>query len=396
MILLRCVRFPTFRHQPPQPSAERAPSAFPSEILPDFLYLGTYDHSARAETLKAIGIKDILNCVGPSCQNLHKNSFNYHTVGSSSTSEAATTAAAAVHGGDDGGIPSGNNNKPKPREVPFQECLEFLEQAREGGRKVLVFCMTGTSRSPSVIIAYLMRLRRWRLTQSYRWVKERHDVVNLQPVAAAQLSRNEFEVFGEEANVPLKEMPDQSGMTPLPEISPFGNVSMACGAGDLSAGGFGGGLFTFGACAAAGRGAGGPGFGGGGVGGAAGSLFGGGGGGGRGGGGVSFAVPGTMGSGGSSGFNFCQPIGGGNNAQPFVFGAGGGGDRGGNGTGGSPSGNTGIWEEEEGTWFWFLFFCFFCFFSTKTRGNRDERNDACRVTAFLFSEGKGMDRGRVS
>ena len=34
-------------HQPPQPSAPKAPSAYPSEILPDFLYLGTYDHSVR-------------------------------------------------------------------------------------------------------------------------------------------------------------------------------------------------------------------------------------------------------------------------------------------------------------------------------------------------------------
>jgi len=49
------------RHQPPQPCAEKAPSAFPSEILPDFLYLGTYDHSSRAEVLRAIGIKDCLN-----------------------------------------------------------------------------------------------------------------------------------------------------------------------------------------------------------------------------------------------------------------------------------------------------------------------------------------------
>ena len=48
-------------HQPPQPSAEKSPSSFPSEIIPDFLYLGTYDHSSRAEVLKAIGVKDILN-----------------------------------------------------------------------------------------------------------------------------------------------------------------------------------------------------------------------------------------------------------------------------------------------------------------------------------------------
>lgn len=52
-------------------------SAFPSEILPDFLYLGSYDNASRSELLKTQGISRILNTV-PSCQNLYKNSFTYH------------------------------------------------------------------------------------------------------------------------------------------------------------------------------------------------------------------------------------------------------------------------------------------------------------------------------
>ena len=47
-------------------------------------------------------IKDCLNTV-PNCQNLHKNSFNYHTV----------TA-------DPGG----------GKEVPLEECMEFIERSR--------------------------------------------------------------------------------------------------------------------------------------------------------------------------------------------------------------------------------------------------------------------------
>jgi hypothetical protein len=285
---------------------------------------------ARAETLRAIGIKDILNCVGPNCQNLHKNSFNYHTVG------AAAPAAAPAN----------------PREVPLEECLEFLERARAGGRKVLVYCMTGTSRSPSVVIAYLMRLRRWRLAQSYRWVKERRDVVNLQPVAAAQLSRNEFEVFGEEANVPQQAMPDQSGMTPLPQISPFGGGGGGGALGAFGGGGGGGGAFGGGAVGGAGGGL--PAFGMGAGAGGGGFCFGGGGGGvggGGGGGGVGVAggggVPGGGGlGGGGASFNFCAPVDGG---QPFVFGAGGGlrGGRGGKGGGngnanGGATGNDGM------------------------------------------------------
>ncbi|MCD9639684.1 protein-tyrosine-phosphatase [Datura stramonium] len=37
-------------------------SAFPSEILPEFLFLGSYDNASRAELLKTLGISRILNC----------------------------------------------------------------------------------------------------------------------------------------------------------------------------------------------------------------------------------------------------------------------------------------------------------------------------------------------
>ncbi len=41
---------------PPKP-----PSAFPSEIVPGFLFLGSYDHASRHEILKTLGIGFILN-----------------------------------------------------------------------------------------------------------------------------------------------------------------------------------------------------------------------------------------------------------------------------------------------------------------------------------------------
>lgn len=36
-------------------------SAFPTEILPDFLYLGSYDNASRSELLKTQGISRVLN-----------------------------------------------------------------------------------------------------------------------------------------------------------------------------------------------------------------------------------------------------------------------------------------------------------------------------------------------
>ena len=35
-------------------------------------------------------------------------------------------------------------------------------------------------RSSSVVIGYLMRVRRWRLNESYKWVHDRRAVVSLQ------------------------------------------------------------------------------------------------------------------------------------------------------------------------------------------------------------------------
>ncbi|BBG99935.1 indole-3-butyric acid response 5 [Prunus dulcis] len=52
-------------------------SAFPSAIVPEFLYLGSYDNASRSELLKTQGISRVLNTV-PACQNLYKNSFTYH------------------------------------------------------------------------------------------------------------------------------------------------------------------------------------------------------------------------------------------------------------------------------------------------------------------------------
>ena len=43
------------------PPVVKPPSAFPSEIVPGFLYLGSYDHASRHEILKTLGIGSILS-----------------------------------------------------------------------------------------------------------------------------------------------------------------------------------------------------------------------------------------------------------------------------------------------------------------------------------------------
>jgi dual specificity MAP kinase phosphatase len=138
-------------------------SALPTEILPGFLYQGSYDHASRSELLKTVGITHILNTV-PKCQVLYKNSFKYHT-----TQESPP---------------------------PFEECFAFLESVRQEGARVLVHCMSGASRSPSVVIGYLMRLRSWRLTESYKWVKDRRPGIKLAEDEVVRLEELERSLRG--------------------------------------------------------------------------------------------------------------------------------------------------------------------------------------------------------
>ncbi|XP_027940912.1 protein-tyrosine-phosphatase IBR5 [Vigna unguiculata] len=139
-------------------------SAFPSVILPEFLYLGSYDNASRSELLKTQGITRILNTV-PSCQNLYKNSFTYHCL-------------------------------PDDKTLPFDEAIQFLELCEKEKERVLVHCMSGKSRSPAIVIAYLMKSKGWRLAQSYQWVKERRHSVELTPGVYQQLQEYEQKIYG--------------------------------------------------------------------------------------------------------------------------------------------------------------------------------------------------------
>ncbi|ERN01609.1 hypothetical protein AMTRI_Chr10g229010 [Amborella trichopoda] len=159
-------------------------SAFPTEILPEFLFLGSYDNASRAELLKTQGITRIINTV-PACQNLYKNSFTYYCLKEDKT-------------------------------LAFDDAIELIEQVEKERERVLVHCMSGQNRSPAIVIAYLMKCKRWRLAQSYQWVKDRRPSVNLSPAVYEQLQDYERKVFGSNESNPIT-------VFPSPEIaSSFG------------------------------------------------------------------------------------------------------------------------------------------------------------------------------
>ncbi|CAH2052397.1 unnamed protein product [Thlaspi arvense] len=152
-------------HRMPDPSHVVAPqvhvSAFPSEILPEFLYLGSYDNASRSELLKTQGISRVLNTV-PMCQNLYRNSFTYHCLSDEKV-------------------------------LQFDDAIQFLDQCEKDKARVLVHCMSGKSRSPAVVIAYLMKRRGWRLAESHQWVKQRRPTTE---IFYQQLEEFEQTIFG--------------------------------------------------------------------------------------------------------------------------------------------------------------------------------------------------------
>ncbi|KAJ3588951.1 hypothetical protein NHX12_009804 [Muraenolepis orangiensis] len=74
-------------------------------------------------------------------------------------------------------LPATDNSKQDLRRY-FEEVFEFIEEARQTGRGVLVHCQAGVSRSATVVIAYLMKHTLMTMTDAYKYVRGRRPVVS--------------------------------------------------------------------------------------------------------------------------------------------------------------------------------------------------------------------------
>jgi len=69
----------------------------------------------------------------------------------------------------------------------IEGAVQYLVKAKLEGKKVLVHCVQGASRSASIVIAYYMQERGLSLREAYEFVKQKRKVVRPNPGFLQQL-----------------------------------------------------------------------------------------------------------------------------------------------------------------------------------------------------------------
>jgi len=59
----------------------------------------------------------------------------------------------------------------------FEECFQFLDKVHAAKQKVVVHCWAGVSRSPTIVLAYLMRSKGMKLPEALKLVRDRRNII---------------------------------------------------------------------------------------------------------------------------------------------------------------------------------------------------------------------------
>jgi predicted protein tyrosine phosphatase len=76
----------------------------------------------------------------------------------------------------------------------FVEVYDFIEECVSKNQKVLVHCVAGVSRSPTMVIAYLMKKNRWSFEQAYSHVEKQRPFIEPNPGFLEQLQAMEMDL----------------------------------------------------------------------------------------------------------------------------------------------------------------------------------------------------------
>jgi len=143
---------------------------FPSELIENFLYLGSLLSADKMEVLKLLNITRIVNTAGELANFFHDHpDFMYMKV---PVDDYPSTII----------------------KIYFDETFNFIDSAHKENKRVLVHCAMGISRSATICIGYLVARRGYTLWDAYNLVKFARPFIKPNPGFCKQLVELELQV----------------------------------------------------------------------------------------------------------------------------------------------------------------------------------------------------------
>lgn len=151
---------------------------YPTEILPQRLYLGRGEQATDETIIKNLGITHIVNISME-----HQEKFSDWPTMKYLTLKLPDESSANLF-------------------EKFQDINKFVGDALLDGGRSLIHCNLGQSRSATAVIAFLMATKGWNLNDAFFYVKERRPIIAPNRGFLQQLAQLEEEIIGENISDP--------------------------------------------------------------------------------------------------------------------------------------------------------------------------------------------------
>jgi len=85
----------------------------------------------------------------------------------------------------------------------FETCIAFIQEAlKQSGTKVMVHCKQGVSRSPTIVMAYLMKVKKYSANKAFDYMKLKRPEIGPNPGFVQQLQKYDEELRAAAAKDP--------------------------------------------------------------------------------------------------------------------------------------------------------------------------------------------------
>lgn len=154
-----------------------------SEILDNFLYLGSGKDASNVALLKKLGITHVLCMVN----------------GWSPQAKWGEASFNLLH------LPVLDKQTARIFHL-FPKAIAFIDEAKANNAKVLVHCAAGISRSSTIVIAYLMQSNNMNLKKAYEYVYAKRYTIRPNPGFFSQLIEFDIQLYSQ-ASMSPKDLP---------------------------------------------------------------------------------------------------------------------------------------------------------------------------------------------